>query len=764
MSQKYISKILALLGVFVFFVGLGSYLLKSDFAPFMMWWIMLLILGIIFVPLGQVIFPDFFDGGFLFLKAIGFAVSGYLMWLLSSLKIVKFTPLSCLVIVLFCTFINGALYFFQRKNKKKMYSLQKITVVLAEEVLFFALFLVWTYIRGFRPEAHGTEKFMDYGFMTTMMRAEYMPPMDLWFSGEKINYYYVGQYLATFMTKLSHVTVNVGYNLMLMTLATFGFMLPFSLVYNLIKNYGIEHNKSYKSAPVVGGLLAGGSVSLAGNLHFTLFYFVIPIIKELFGVEGDGKKYWFPNSTRYIGYHPDTTDKTIHEFPSYSFVLGDLHAHVINLMFVLTVLGILYGLVRYKKNVIDNKELIKGKGIFDILNPHVILLSFFIGVFHTTNYWDYPIYYVVAGGVILFMNIKQYKGFSRIFLVTAIQGVFVMLAAKIFALPFIVNFQQISSNPVLTESRTPIYQLAILWGIPVYFVLGLLGYLVKHFKENFYKEEWKKNKKADNKKIYPVIEFIRTMEVQDLFVITIGLCAVGLVLIPEIIYIEDIYTGHKRANTMFKLTYQAFVMFGIVLGYIFVKFKLYSKFYWNKTVGYFMFFLFLTTLWYGKVSVVSWYGNVFKVKEYRGLDAAKFMKAVMPDDYLGTQWLNEHVKGTPVVLEAYGESYTDYCRVSVITGLPTVVGWRTHEHLWRDDEKIVLDRGKDVETIYNSSDKEEILTFAKKYDISYIYVGKLEYEKYTIHDEVLKSLGEVVFVSPVSEDKEYETYIIKLNK
>ena len=63
---------------------------------------------------------------------------------------------------------------------------------------------------------------------------------------------------------------------------------------------------------------------------------------------------------------------------------------------------------------------------------------------------------------------------------------------------------------------------------------------------------------------------METLKPSDLFVITIGLCAFGLVLIPEILYIEDIYSGdYKRANTMFKLTYQAFIMFGISFGYLF---------------------------------------------------------------------------------------------------------------------------------------------------------------------------------------------------
>ena len=88
--------------------------------------------------------------------------------------------------------------------------------------MFFSLFMFFTYIRCFKPYAYGTEKFMDYGFMTTMMRSDYMPPQDFWFSGTKLNYYYVGQFMAAFLTRLSFVNVSHGYNLMLMMVAAFG--------------------------------------------------------------------------------------------------------------------------------------------------------------------------------------------------------------------------------------------------------------------------------------------------------------------------------------------------------------------------------------------------------------------------------------------------------------------------------------------------------------------------------------------------------------
>lgn len=753
-------------------IFLAGYLLKGDFTSFMSWWFVLFLLGIIFLPLTGKIFNNFSDCGYLFAKTIGLAMTGYLMWLLSTLRILKFTSISCVIVVFIALILNLAIYYIGKKDKSQpLLPSSKWNLIIAEEVIFFIIFLIWTYIRGFKPEAYGTEKFMDYGFMTTMMRSDFMPPEDLWFAGESINYYYVGQYLATYMTKLSFVTVNVGYNLMLMTLAALGFMLPFSIVYNLTKNSYEESNKPYKKAPIIAGLLSGAGVSLAANMHFVLYYFIVPVIRTVIGIEGEFSNYWFPDSTRYIGYNPETTDKTIHEFPSYSFVLGDLHAHVLNIIFVLTILAILYAWLlnrkKWMKEIHLNSSELQVSILKEVINPCTLVIGFFIGLFHTTNFWDFPIYYVVSGAIILFANIKVYGLEKRLLSITALQGIFILIFAWIVALPFTLNFEQISTDINFTVSRTPLFQLFILWGLPVFLVCVFIFHLYKESKEKDSLVVLYGNVSLDNKKDKNIlIRLIKNTEISDLFVVTIGLCAIGLVLIPEIIYVKDIYSGdYKRANTMFKLTYQAFIMFGIAFGYILVKFIGFGKYHFNKTVGYFSLIFFLLTLWYGKVSVGAWYGDIFKVSGYKGLDSAAFMETTMEDDYLATNWLNENIEGMPVVLEANGDSYSDYQRVSVITGLPTVLGWHVHEWLWRSDVSVVDSRAEDIKTIYTSDNKDEVLALIKKYNIEYIYVGKLEYDKYEkVNSTLIKELGDIVFMSEKQSEKRYETYIVQIDR
>lgn len=764
---------------------LNIFLLGGDMLPFIKWWFVVFCLGFIFMPISGLLFSHLYDKGYLFSKTIGIAFTGYTMWMLSAAKIMKFTTVSCILAVVIGLIINVLvviyLYFiykpkgFDAYNNKDIFTdyfkKDKIRIFLIEELMFFLVFLLFTYIRGFKPEAYGTEKFMDYGFMTTMMRSDYMPPQDFWYSGTSLNYYYVGQFIATYLTRLSFVEVSHGYNLMLMMIGALCFSFSFSLGYNLLRRFNSQSiNKSRRTA-VLSGIIAALGVCIAGNMHYPIYRFILPTIKKIKGTLETGYYYWFPDATRYIGYNPETHDKTIHEFPSYSFILGDLHAHVINIMFVMTVLAILLSWIYKHFQYGSNTK----KAAEEIFSPSVIALGFFIGLFHTTNFWDYPIYYVVSGAIILFTNMIIYNFKPKAYWLTGLQGILVIALAKIFALPFTLQFDKISASVLLTENHTPLYQLLILWGLPIITFATFFISTVYDFSSS--KKSRRKKKKAEEswlkKTGKSISSYMQSLSDTDLYVITIGLCAIGLVILPEIVYVKDIYSGdYKRANTMFKLTYQAFIMFGICFGYIFVRLFKCKKGKTRKIIGVVALIGFCMTLPYFVNGVKAWYGNIFNREKYKGIDASAFIKKDFKDDYLALKWLNENVSGTPVVLEANGLSYTEYQRVSVITGLPTVLGWYTHEQLWksgpnRTDEMVTTElnqRSDDIQAIYTSEDENLVRKLIRKYNISYIYVGSLEEEKYGwVNHEMLKSLGDVVFENPDSDEYNYKTYILKID-
>lgn len=766
-----------------FFVG--KILLQEELTQVLYWWLTLLILGIGCYPLTSILFSGFHDGGYLFSKAISVAVSGWLLWVLSSLKILKFTRLNCMIVAGIVILLNIVLMIIIRavpkiaawKNyvcvKSKMKASTKLVLVLFYELLFLTIFLVACYMKCYKPEAYGTEKFMDYGFMTTLMRTDYMPPEDLWFSGTNLNYYYMGQYMATFLTKLSGVTVNAGYNLALMMLLVFCFMLTYSILYEVTaltirvrnkkrKEKAIEQQIPYRPigwlrsaiVPHIAGILGGIATTIAGNMHYTVYAKIIPTVQGMLGL--DKSSYWFPDATRYIGYNPETTDKTIHEFPAYSFILGDLHAHVTNIMFVLTILGILFAWLIYRNDrmtSVKESNAAEDRGteyhgastlnwLQEILHPSIIMVGFFIGLFQMTNYWDFPIYFIVSGAVILFSNAVIYKFKKQSIIMTAFHAMVVLIMAFLVPLLFNIKFNSMAHGIGLCLDHTPLYQLAILWGLPLSL---LIAYLFSLIHEQKVKKQEEKKKKRE---LCWLFDFINRLEVPDLFIATIGLCAAGLILIPELIYIRDIYTGdYKRANTMFKLTYQAFIMFGILMGFVIPRFILLAEKVKQFVCGIITGYLLLTTVGYWGKSADSWFGDIKDRTRFQGLDAAAFIEKESSSDAKAIDWLNQTIEGTPVVLEADGDSYTLYQRVSVLTGLPTVLGWHTHEWLWKDDYSLMNSRSEDVTEIYTSTDMEYVKELLAVYNVSYIYIGSLEKQKYvdTLNEEGLRSLGSAVY-------------------
>lgn len=67
----------------------------------------------------------------------------------------------------------------------------------------------------------------------------------------------------------------------------------------------------------------------------------------------------------------------------------------------------------------------------------------------------------------------------------------------------------------------------MLWGLPtILTVLFIISLLVE------------KLKVAENRSLY---RLLKSVTLPDLFAVVMGLCAIGLVLIPELVYVRDIY-------------------------------------------------------------------------------------------------------------------------------------------------------------------------------------------------------------------------------
>ena len=705
---------------------------------------MLFLLGLVFMPVTSRMFRGFDDNGWMFSKVLAVAVCGYVQWLLACLKISPFTGITCVILTVICC-LGSLLYGIKCKNRfPDSLPWEQAALVYREEILFFLVFLFWTYLAGFHPAAHGTEKYMDFGFMQAMMRSTTLPAQDMWYAGKPFNYYYGGQYLAVFLTKLTGTNVEVTYNLMRTMVAAFAFLLPFSLVRQMLKD---KLKTGRKWSFCLGGILAGMAVSMSGNLHYIIYGIILRLLK----IKTD---YWFPSSTRYIGFDPAVTgDETIHEFPSYSFVLGDLHAHVINVFLVLMVLGILYSWIKTNSGKSWRQR-------------EIGLLGLLLGMFLFSNTWDFMIYYVVICGTLLFGNLKRYSSgscISQALKWSVIQWIELLAAAFLASLPFHLTFENVMVQGIgIVKIHTAFYQFSVLWAFPllvcVPFVIGILKSIGTFPEKKFW-------------------SFFYSIKYPDLYGLVLVLCAIGLIFIPEFVYVRDIYEKTApRANTMFKLTYQAYIMFGIMMAYILVFFTVNRIKRCNgadstvmckgllrcprlqSLTGIIAILVLISTCGYLENAITHWFTGFPKRNAYQTLNATNYLETAISDDAAAIRWLNDNVEGQPIILEASGDSYQDYDnRVSAMTGLPTVLGWYVHEWLWRNDLEEENQRKEDVQTIYTSSNADQIKSLIEKYKISYLFIGSCEYEKYgEINSELLASIGKVVF-------RQSETTIIEVS-
>lgn len=712
-------------------VCLTVWLLREDSQSFLTWWLMIWLMGCAFMPLTGFLFKGFRDKGWVFSKVIAIAISGYITWLLIALGFLKFTSLTCIIVTFLCIGVNIAVVYMQHQKNISVFPVKERNIIFWEEVLLFLAFLLWIYVMGFRPQAFGEEKFMDFGLMAAMMRSTELPATDIWYSQASVNYYYGGQYYAVFLTKLTGTQIASTYHLMRALVASMAFVLPFSLVRQVAFDYYEKSfnrtatrkarskknlflkQKNWNRLSLWSGLLAGIAVSLAGNMHYVIYGILLPLFKT------PEKEYWYAYSSRYIGHDPLTNDQTTHEFPSYAFVSGDLHAHIINTFYVLTVLGLLYAWVKREKY--SKKEV--------LLQMPLLVCGLFLGIFQWSNAWDFAIYYVIICGVCFFSNLTWFQNWKDGVFASVVQWAELLILSFLVALPFTLRFDSGMAQGIrFAQNHSAFYQLCVLWAFPVFIVVF---YLVKVFLENG--------------KCKPMEWLVHTLAV-DIFTIVLCLCALGLIIIPEIIYVRDIYEETAaRSNTMFKLTYQAFILFGVSMGFILVRF-LSDRRLWARVLGIFETVCLLITSFYIVTAVTQFYGQVWNRDGYQGLDATAFLETQYPGDASAIRWLQEQVEGMQVVLEAPGDSFSSYCRVSAMTGLPTIQGWYVHEWLWRGDKNGLDAQKTQIETIYTSTEEVQVRALLDEYQVSYIFIGQMEREKYpNLNEDLLRSLGKVVF-------------------
>ncbi|HEX3642438.1 MAG TPA: DUF2298 domain-containing protein, partial [Ktedonobacteraceae bacterium] len=236
----------------------------------------------------------------------------------------------------------------------------------------------------------------------------------------------------------------------------------------------------------------------------------------------------------------------------------------------------------------------------------------------------------------------------------------------------------------------------------------------------------------------------------------------------EMFFLKDVFADqYPRMNTVFKFYFQAWALLSIASGaglffllerFWHVKKTLSPRQRWLERRGKALWAMILLAFFLAS-TIYPIYAPAARLAQFKpqttrnslisgnsldGLTYLKYCRQLqfsctidVTSDYDAIRWLNTHVQGIPVIIEAIGDDYSLYGRISVFTGLPTLMGWEGHEYQWRAnqfaDANFASDfyqRLTDVSTIYNSPDPHQVLATMARYHAQYLYVGELERLKY----------------------------------
>lgn len=647
----------------------------ADAASLVVWWLWLAALGVFAAPVGAWLFPLAGDRGYLAGKALALIGSAFAVWWLAAWGVVSFSgagPILAPLIVAAAGFAAHAAG--HRADWRK---------VLWCEALFLPLFLVGTAIRAAKPEIEGLEKFMDFGFMNAAMRADAMPPEDPWLAGETINYYYFGHAMAGLWALIAQVPADHGYNLAMGTLFALTGCLSFRLVADALGPGRMGRAM---------GALAALLVVLGGNFHVVIF----GLLRPWSGSETGRDEFYYPDSTRFIGYDPPTDDRAFTEFPSYGFAVGDMHGHVLALPVVLLGLLLLMAMLRRIRLV------------------HAALFGALWGISYMTNSWDLAVLGLMA--LLTALAILARAGPAGLDRVGA--GALVIVTAAVAAAgPFQQEFRPFVQGIALVQTRTPVWQLLAVYGHVLLPVLII--------------------------SLAPVWKRFRRPGV--FFAAVLGWAVLAMIAIPELVYVKDFYGPEfARANTMFKLAFRS-QMFGVLAACIVIGLLARSR----GWAGFALAVLLAMPL-AGALSYPRWsLEGRFESDRIAGytLDGLGHMDMRDPADRAVAAFLAAAPYGPgEIMLEADGQSYGYHGRLSAATGVPTILGWFNHEWFWRGDLELVQRRAAVVREIYETADATRRCELLERFGVRYLVIGGVERDRFEALDEAgLRQLGPVLF-------------------
>ncbi len=678
------------------------------------------------------------------------------------------------------------LYLGYRGYRASWLSRQELSAILKEyarpvEGAFLGLTLFFGIIRVLNPEIFWGEKPMDSTFLNFFVRNEQLPPQDPWAAGSPMSYYYLGIYFMAALIKLTHIPPSVGYNLAMAMLAGWIGAALFSLLITLTKS------KRFSGYAVWVLLLASNPEVLR-----------LSVLNLFIGKEFNFDTTFWPSTRVFVS-------PSFLEYTSWSLLFADLHAHVIAIPFTVTALG-LATLV-----FLDGDHRYSPQGFFTR-----IVLGSIVGALFGINTWDFITFGGVVGVMLVFSRVPLFWKpptktdgspiLGEVVLVTLCTRTLALLwdltlfglsaACVVWLYQQGVSFRPsggwgwVSShefNSVLKLFRIIGYWLTAMlvivcvlgWhrfktdkpiAIP-YLLVGAFLFVLAFVPPILSMQRGLENHPWGTfvycgtlvALSYMVMWTNRRATAESHALALFIACAGSLIVILEIFFLLD------RMNTLFKGYMAVWMLSGIstVVG----AFYAYSAIVRSGSPR-----LKVASQWIGYVFVglllIGTSVNVYAIARLKRvnsrhytLDGIAYLQDMNPDDAALIAWLNKNVKGTPTVLEAQGDAYREYTRISMHTGLPTVLGWEHHAKQRGLSEREALDRRKAIQSIYIHEDIEVTKKLLLENKVDFIVVGAIERATYRRLDPAKFESHPELFakVATFGGTTLYVTYFSKFN-
>ncbi len=750
------------------------------------WWGGLLILGWLLFPLAFLVFRGLSERGYAVSKILSLLLVGWLAWMLGSLRWLPFTRATIGLLVGGLGLLAAGVA-ARHAGELRRWIVAHRRYIISVELLWLALFLFDLFIRWHNPDlwhpAYGGEKPMDFSYFNAVLRSTSFPPFDPWLAGGYINYYYFGYVLAAVPTKLLGIVPALAYNLLLPMLFAMTGTGAFCVAYNLSAGVGEERGRGGKA--LLGGIAAAALMVMLGNLGqldtiakglrkaaATVSDPPLPGMGAvsdwatgLYRAAFEGKMIsmgtgeWYWNATRLIP-HPESEAVPITEFPLFTFLYADLHAHMLALPLTLLALAWALAVVLGARRSGDKPA----------AAAHWWVGALAIGALGPTNTWDLPTYLALGCAAVVYAQFCRHERLDYDMLLAAAGRVALLVAlAALFFRPYALWYGSgYNAVELWRGSTTPLSAYLKIHGLFLFIIVAFLVVETRRWVQSttIHGLLGMKDLVAvgivtgvallgmialllfGGVQIAPVVFGLLAWATllmlfpqqtsQKRVALTLVNLALLLTLLVELVRLEgDI----SRMNTVFKFYLQAWTLFSVTAGaglaWVWQQLPDWqprNARLWRVGLG----LLVLIAATYTLLASSAKMRDRMAADAPHTLDGMAFMQFAeyhdqgqpipLSPDYDAIRWLQENASGSPVIVEAHTSEYKYGSRYTIYTGLPGVVGWNWHQRQQRavTPPDLITDRVEAVNRFYRETDNNSALAFLRGYDVRYIVVGGYE--------------------------------------